>query len=289
MISALNCPAGSEGSKLCKLLFVPDTPYLAGYTQGSNASLVVWNLLTESVWWSYALTVSAMAVDPESSYIVVAVPAQHAEQAQHAQTAADPISNAAQPGPAAQNGADTASKAGQLLSQGPLTVTSGSEDQAIVGGSAVFLFDPATAQPRLSWNLGQRTAAALMFALPNTQLHAASVALSEDGVSPLLVLTDDRQYAIAPSLSSLQNIAQGQAAQPRMQGHPEEAGMFEATFGKLGKQRPAQPAHLQARKQQAVQSQLQLLFDAPSHVLPPLNVLAPAFFDALVTQGGQPL
>lgn len=279
MIASLSCPPGSEGSKLCSLLFVPHTPYLAGCTEGSNAYLVVWNLLTESVWWSYALTVSAIAVDPQSRCIAVAVPAQHAEPA------SAPRSGSEQEGPGAQNGTDKASKAGQLLSQGPLTMASETDSHTIVGGSAVFLLDPATAQPTLSWSLGQRTAAALMFALPNTQLHAASVDMSQDGVSPLLVLTDDRQYAIAPSMHSLSNSGPAQTA--RMQTQAEEPGAFEATFGRLAVQRPARQANLQARKQQAVQSQLQLLFDAPSHVLPPLQVLAPAFFDALVMQDGR--
>ena len=283
MISTLAAPAGSEGSKLCRLTFVADTPYLAAYTQGSNASLIVWNLLTESVWWSYALTVSAMAVDPESSCIAVAVPAQHAEQAAdksklHSKSDA---STQKQEG-SSQAAADIPAAAAQLLAQGPLTVPSDSDAQTIVGGAAIFLLDPATAQPKFSWSLGQATAAALMFSLPNTSLHTASAAVSQEGISPLLVLTSDRQYTIARSIKSLEEGVQvPQPTTPEIEDGP---GAFEAAFGKLAVQRPAQQANVQVRKQQAVQVQLQLLFDAPSHVLPPLSVLAPAFFDTFIMQ-----
>lgn len=278
MLSTLTTPAGSEGSKLCKLLFVPNTPYLAGYTQGTNASLVVWNLLTESVWWSYALTVSAMAVDPDSSYIAVAVPAQHAEPAAKSSSNSNLGAGAQQ---RQVKAADMLPAAAQLLAQGPLTVPSENGSQSIVGGAAVFLLDPASAQPKLSWSLRQKTAAALLFALPSTPLYTASAALSEEGMSPLLVVTSDRQYAIARSIT-----AEGaaQVLQPRTPEIEDGSGAFEAAFGKMAVQRPAQPVNVQARKQQAVQTQLQMLFDAPSHVLPPLNVLAPAFFDTIMLQ-----
>lgn len=283
LISTLAIPAGSEGSKLCKLAFVADTPYLAGYTQGANASLVVWNLLTESIWWSYALTVSAMAVDPESSYIAVAVPAQQPEQT--GKSHSNLISNsstAAHRDGGQQASANLPTAAAQLLAQGPLTLPSDRDSQTIVGGSAVFLLDPATAQPKHSWNLGQATTAALMFALPGTSLYTVSAGLSQEGISPLLIVTADRQYAIARSITAVDGAAQ--VPQPRTPEIEDGSGAFEAAYGKLAVQRPVQQAQLQVRKQQAVQTQLQVLFDAPSHVLPPLNVLAPAFFDTLIMQ-----
>ncbi len=78
MLTSLASPPGNQGCPIVKLLFVPNTPFLAGYTTGPAASLIVWNLLTESIWWSYALTCSALAVDPESSCIAVAVAPQKA-------------------------------------------------------------------------------------------------------------------------------------------------------------------------------------------------------------------
>ena len=267
MISTLPTPAGSEGSKLCKLAFVASMPYLAAYTQGTNASLIVWNLLTESVWWSYALTVSAMAVDPDSGYIAVAVPAQHAEQVAGKSNTKSASNSNTQQESGVQVGVKVPKVAAQLLAQGPLTVASDHDAQTIVGGAAVFMLDPATAQPRFSWSLGQATAAALMFALPDTPLHTASAAMSEEGVSPLLVLTTERQYAIARSINAVEGAAQ--VPQPRTPEIEDGSGMFEAAFGKLAVQRPAQQTNTLARKQQAVQAQLQVLFDAPSHVLPP--------------------
>ncbi|KAL0020828.1 hypothetical protein WJX79_004301 [Trebouxia sp. C0005] len=52
MLTSLASPSGNQGCPIVKLLFVPNTPFLAGYTTGPAASLIVWNLLAEAIWAS---------------------------------------------------------------------------------------------------------------------------------------------------------------------------------------------------------------------------------------------
>ena len=166
--------------------------------------------------------------------------------------------------------------------QGPMTVPDPEGQQASMGTSAVFLFVPSSGQPQLSWSLGQATVAALLFALPGTKLHSASLDIAPAGVSPLLILTEDRQYAIARSATHMHH-ASFQPSTPLQSNQPSA---FEAAFGKAAVQQPVQQAALSMTKQSQSQSQLQALFDAPSHVLPPLKDLAPAFFDNLIRHSG---
>ncbi|KAL0052292.1 hypothetical protein WJX82_011440 [Trebouxia sp. C0006] len=199
MLTSLASPPGNQGCPIVKLLFVPNTPFLAGYTTGPAASLIVWNLLTESIWWSYALTCSALAVDPESSCIAVAVAPQKAvaegqKGSQKAGAVGHKGSHEGQPAP--RTSADAGSNTAEML-QGPMTVPDPEGKQASMGSSAVFLFVPSSGQPQLSWSLGQATVASLLFALPGTKLHSVSLDIAPAGTSPLLVLTEDRQYAIA--------------------------------------------------------------------------------------------
>ena len=292
MLTSLASPPGNQGCPIVKLLFVPNTHFLAGYTTGPAASLIVWNLLTESIWWSYALTCSALAVDPESSCIAVAVAPQKAvaEGQKGSQKAGADGHKGSHEGQAAglqqqaqnpRTSADVGSNSAEML-QGPMTVPDPEEQQASMGTSAVFLFVPSSGQPQLSWSLGQATVASLLFALPGTKLHSASLDIAPAGVSPLLILTEDRQYAIARSATHMHH-ASFQPSTPLQSNQPSA---FEAAFGKAAVQQPVQQAALSMTKQSQSQSQLQALFDAPSHVLPPLKDLAPAFFDNLIRHSG---
>mmetsp|Transcript_23554 Transcript_23554/g.65323 ORF Transcript_23554/g.65323 Transcript_23554/m.65323 type:complete len:792 (+) Transcript_23554:137-2512(+) len=75
LISHLPKPSGSGKANFSKLCFLSGTPYLVGTSQGPDASLVVWNLVTASVWWSYKLSVSHVTADPASGRFAVALPA----------------------------------------------------------------------------------------------------------------------------------------------------------------------------------------------------------------------
>ncbi len=281
MVTSLASPPANQGGPLCKLLFVPNTPFLVGFTTGASASLIVWNLLTESIWWSYVLTVSALAVDPESSCIAVAVAPQ--QPAGDGQKESHNEQNQATPSQQPSGLPSTAgldAQTAELLSQGPMTVPDPEGQQTVAGGSAVFLFAPDSGQPQLSWSLGLTSVAALLFALPGTRLHSASSGLAPDGVSPLLILTEDRQYAIARSALHMQDAS----LQPSTPLQSDQPSPFEAAFGKAAVQHPAQKMPVSVARHSLAQQQIQALFDAPSHVLPPLKDLAPAFFDSLIKQ-----
>ena len=288
MLTSLASPPGNQGCPIVKLLFVPNTPFLAGYTTGPAASLIVWNLLTESIWWSYALTCSALAVDPESSCIAVAVAPQKAvaegqKGSQKAGAFGHKGSHEGQPAglqQQAQNprtSADAGSNTAEML-QGPMTVPDPEGKQASMGSSAVFLFVPSSGQPQLSWSLGQATVASLLFALPGTKLHSVSLDIAPAGTSPLLILTEDRQYAIARSAAHLHHAS----FQPSTPLQSDQPSAFEAAFGKAAVQQSVQQAAFSMTHQPQAQSQLRALFDAPSHVLPPMKDLATAFFDNLI-------
>ena len=277
IISRLASPPANQGSPLSKLGFVPNSPYLVGYTTGSNPSLILWNLITESIWWSYQLAVSAIATDPNGSSIAVAVPpeestakVQEAEGTQRDKAAAEQTAGDR------LNEVEVSASTAKILSQGAVTLA-GSETEA-ASGSAVFIFSAATGQPQLSWSLGQSTAAALLFALPGTKLHASAAAVTPHGVSPLLIVLQDRQYTFARSASKLHDAS----LQTGTTKQEQEPGAFEAAFGKAAVQRQAQPKLKLGPLQSETQGRLQALFDAPSHVLPSLTVLAPMFFDSLI-------
>ena len=284
MVASLASPPGNQGCPLVKLLFVPNTPFLVGYTTGTAASLIVWNLLTESIWWSYALTVSALDVDPESTCIAVAVAPQKAgADGQKGSHSGQPQAAALQQ----QSGnvtrhAEAGSNVAEVSRQGPMTVSDPEKQQIAVASSAVFLFAASSGQPQLSWSLGQSTVASLLFALPGTKLHSASIAQAPEGITPLLILTEDRQYAVARSAAHMHDAS----FQPSTPVQSDQPSAFEAAFGTAALQPPAQQAAVSASRQLQAQSQLQALFDAPSHALPPLKDLAPAFFDRLILQGG---
>lgn len=277
MVSCIASPPANQGSPLRKLCFLPNSPYLVGYTTGANPSLIVWNLITESVWWSYQLAVSAIAADPNGDSVAVAVlPEQVDASSQSSKGAAEQ----------AEGGTVRHTKAGspasKILQQGAVTVTRPETHQS-AAGSAVFVFCAATGRPRLSWNLGQSTAAALLFALPGSKLHAASVAATPDGLSPMIIVLQNRQYATARSASNMQD----ERLQAVALDQRQEPGAFEAAFGRAAVPQSVQQNSGVAPVQSEVQSRLQTLFDAPSHVLPSLKDLAPMFFDSLIERSSK--
>ena len=54
------------------MAFVTGTPYLAA-AEAKGGRLVVWDLLTSSVWWSYCLDVVSIAPSPVDATLAVAV------------------------------------------------------------------------------------------------------------------------------------------------------------------------------------------------------------------------
>lgn len=280
IISCLASPPANKASPLQKLCFVPNSPYLVGYTTGANPSLIVWNLINESIWWSYQLAVSALAADPKGGSVAVAVLPKSvgadAETCEKTQSSTGASEHAE--GDAVSHD-KVSSPADKVLRQGATTETQSDQSAA---ASAVFLFNVTTGVPQLSWSLGQSVAAALLFPLPGTNLHASSLPLTPDGLSPLMIILQDRQYAVARS-ANLQNAS----VQADVLKHGHELNAFEAAFGPAGVLQSAKQRSVPTHFQFGGESRFQTIFDAPSHVLPSLTNLAPRFFDSLIEHTSQ--
>jgi len=173
---------------------------------------------------------------------------------------------------------------------------------------AVLLFDAASARPAAAWALPGARAAALLFAPPGTPLAGAGAAPAHPGTgsapdgpaqraaaaaSPLLILTEDRRYVVARPAGAAGAAARAPA--PAEAGATTERGQgavgYEAAFGRM--QEAAQPgaparaaagaaAAEAAAAAAAAAGSWRGLFDAPSHALPPLSVLCPAFLELMV-------
>lgn len=277
VISCLASPLANYASPLRKLCFIPNSPYLVGYTTGVSPSLIAWNIVTESVCWSYQLAVSAIAADPMGGLLAVAVLPK--SSGANAQGGRDSHSNKE----ASEQAEGGAFSHGNIRSpevqevRHSMTVTQSDNHQA-AAASAVFLLHAATGLPELSWNLEQSVAAALLFPLPGTQLHASSVPLMPDGLSAFMIVLQDRQYAIARSANCMHN-ADMQAMFLKQR---QELSTFEAGFGKAVMLQLAEYGPGSAVLQSEGQGRFQMVFNAPSHVLPSLADLAPTFFDCLV-------
>ena len=149
-------------------------------------------------------------------------------------------------------------------------------------GGAVLLFDAASAAPRAAWALPRARASALLFAQPGTPLASAAPAPAPGGVCPLLILTADRRFTIARPAGAPAEAAAAPAPGAQT-GLAQDAVGYEAAFGKA--QRATQAAAPEAAAAEAAAEAAgswQSLFDAPSHVLPPLSVLCPAFLELMV-------
>lgn len=125
--------------------------------------------------------------------------------------------------------------------------------------------------------------------LASLRVPTAILATCAQGMSPLVIMTSAREYTIAPhSDAQLQRAALPGAEE----GPPEAVSGFKAAYGSLSDQAARQAAQ---RVQEAVGPQSVFarqgeknrppwaeLFDAPSHVLPPLSTLLPSFLDLMV-------
>ncbi|GAB4821000.1 hypothetical protein N2152v2_008046 [Parachlorella kessleri] len=176
---------------------------------------------------------------------------------------------------------------------------------------AVLVFKDAGRAPVAGWALA-RPAAQAVFALPKTPLHSGAAKGSLPGMSPLIILSPDRQFAQASAAGAAR-----EAAQQAKQGTAtldlyRRADSFAMPAGKAGKaglaaQTPPEIFGLEAmygpqQQKQAQQGPAALdtagvagaagtggwgaLFDAPSHVLPPPSTLCPAFLQLIVGREG---
>ncbi|CAL5220765.1 g2829 [Coccomyxa viridis] len=75
LVAVLAHPPAASSVAVSSLSFVAETPYLVGVsTDPQSQCVVVWNLITASVWWSAATPASCLAVDAKSGAFAVALP-----------------------------------------------------------------------------------------------------------------------------------------------------------------------------------------------------------------------
>ena len=129
-------PAGGRERAVVQLAFVSGTPYLAA-AEAKGGRLVVWDLLTRSVWWSYTMDVVGIAPAPHAPLLAVAV------------TAGGTI--AAAVGDAGSGGKDTG--AGSAAGSAPVHSL-----------GHILLMDVATAAPVKAWRCARAPPAALAYA-----------------------------------------------------------------------------------------------------------------------------
>mmetsp|Transcript_2819 Transcript_2819/g.7199 ORF Transcript_2819/g.7199 Transcript_2819/m.7199 type:complete len:512 (+) Transcript_2819:23-1558(+) len=232
-------PAPSAGkSSLRHLAFIHGTSFLVGAASGggSGGLLVVWNLLTASVWWSYRLPVSVLAADPRSARFAVAV---------HS--------------PA---GADSAAPAGDATR-----------------GGFVLLFDPVAAAPVAAWRLKPASSApaALLFAPPGSDLAARFDGTA--GAGPLLLINQTREFTVlgCPSTAAAASESDATAAAAA----PES--VLEGVFGAVPAASALAPSASSGAASGAASKSVPDLFDAPSHALPSVAELCPAFLEMIVS------
>jgi len=142
----------------------------------------------------------------------------------------------------------------------------------------------------------------LLFATPGSPLHAAAAGVTVPGASPLLVITGQREYAVA-----VQQGSSGLLSPEEQKGNSAAAAAaailgrrdtflpstFGSVYGKSSRTEPLDGNNNSGNAQEAGELHNEVgerpawasLFDAPSHALPPMGMLCPAFLELVVVPG----
>ena len=206
--------------------------------------------------------------------------------------------------------ADSASSHWAATLSSPGSSSSNSTARGTGGSSAsvqgIVMFNGAEESPVAAWRVhrsGPPGSISIAFVPCKTPLHAAAVeaGVNVPGSSPLVVLTADREYSIARRSGSSDGSASGSGIASRIgtygTGIGKEISAFEAMYGRSARVEKQQGGAngLNSGSISAVDVGVAgvggrppwaSLFDAPSHALPPMGTLCPAFLELMVT-GGQ--
>ena len=284
---------GACGARIVQLAFSSCSPHLAGLlawpteaARDSEETLVVWDLLTLSVAWSAAVpNAVALTADPSQPQFVVTcnhsvTKQQHIQQQQqHAAAGVDASSSEAEAAAAAALTKAEARRAARAARRGCALVFSP------LGPAPIF----AAALPPGS------AAAAALYVPPGTALGVATAAGYQTGSSssdptPLLLVTEDRHYTVVAPLSVLAAASASvpeTAATAAASALVERESALEAVFGKTAATLPGSEAAAFASSgdARAAAKRAAMLFDAPSHALPPPSQLCPSLLELLLGQG----
>ncbi|KAJ9513928.1 hypothetical protein QJQ45_021053, partial [Haematococcus lacustris] len=294
-------PGGAEARPMEQLAFTATAPYLVG---SSGHWLVVWDLLAGSIAWALPLTACSLAADPAGDLFAVGLPPRVPQGAlgsggrqPEAATAPGQTQGGAKEG---EGGSGPAGLEGEaaLLEGG--AGGAGTSDRPASGAvsSHVLVFSPRSPAPLLAARLPHLAHPTLLFTAPGMPQHAVlqhagnrQGADSSSGgggeaapvaLSRLLVLGEERSFS--SSGPAAEEVGQQGLEQAQGQGSVWEAAFGAGSLGGgggqalgLGAGQEGEAAPLQARQRQS------LLFDTPSHVLPPPAALASAFLQLACT------
>lgn len=160
----------------------------------------------------------------------------------------------------------------------------------------VLAFKAPSSAPFAGWTVRgtDQGNAQIVFGLPGTVSHSLLSAVSPTGMSPLLIIGQDRQYSVARKSADGGKASQKERKRKSLglaglQGSANTSA-FEALYGKLEKKTEKQrKAAAMLQQNNGLQSStIEELFDAPSHALPPMETLCPAFLNLIVVhQSGE--
>jgi hypothetical protein len=268
--STAGVPLGAAWIK--KLVFLNKSPMLVACLHGG---LAVYNLLTMRCEWAVQITngVGAVVADPISSHWAVVLAAPSSTSTSN-KTSRTNISNAV-----------------KQQQQGVVLFNGGEE--VPVGAWRVNRAGQSQSQRVVNHVAGT----ALAFVPVSTPLHAATVGAGVN-TSPLVVLTGDREYSIAAQItttgpSSSSSAISNQKGLSGINNKDAAVSGFEALYGHSAKVAVEQNKNKNngdgddSSGAAGVRvSQWGALFDAPSHALPPMGTLCPAFLEFMITGGG---
>ncbi|KAG7669082.1 hypothetical protein Ndes2526B_g00805 [Nannochloris sp. 'desiccata'] len=278
--TTVGVPLGAASTK--KLVFLNKSPLLVACLHGG---LAVYNLLTMRCEWSVQINagVGAVVADPVSSHWAVVL--------------ATPSTNG--------TGKASTSKPHQKTQQQGVVLFNGG-DEIPVGAWRVN----RAGQSQVPASSVAGTA--LAFVPSGTPLHAATVdpssegnvrtnGVSTRGESPLIVLTGDREYSIATRATGTTGASTNAGGSKGGVNGLADTGNgtrsaavsgFEAMYGHSAKvgvenNKDKNTAGATAEAGSVNLSQWGALFDAPSHALPSMGTLCPAFLEFMITGGGE--
>jgi hypothetical protein len=251
----LTSVAGSSSSSANRLKFTAfhflgESPFLAGIavplSRGTQPALVVWNLLTLSVWWSLKLpgAYGVLAGDAASGRFAVA-------------TRGAPVA-AALP----------------LQSDGEAPSDT---DASVSVPGYVMLFGSGSYLPAAAWRCpSNATVAALAFAHPGTEMAAKFKGVS--GASPLLLLTSSRDFSILGT--RVDEHLEGKKPGGDVPGadYAADSGLNSI----FGSGLSSGPAPMDVGEDGFISMDWRKLLDAPSHALPLISDLCPVILESML-------
>lgn len=229
-------------TSISALSFISKSHHLVSVAKGSNPRFSIWNLSTLCVWWSYNLSVEALAIDPDRPNFAVLVPI--------------PV--------------DSSHKLK-------------SEEDAII-----VLFSVEDPIPIATWAVRKGTGGTLMFIQQSALLLEETVSdKTKVPENRLVFLNGDHEYVVFNPYNGNDDEAHATPIIRFTSVKEQGPSGYETMFGKIPDQERNvdKPSENMANLNGICTGTSQpwnTIFSGPSHVLPSLSRLGPAFLESLL-------